>query len=169
MASPARKPENMDASAEALLKQALEAGDKAAEKLRDIVRLADALIAVLPPERRGLYIESIRQLHSLARSEGRIDAINDNIIALIKGREAITVSEVRNALIEQGLSVDQKRVANSLDYLVRCERLERVGRGQYRILIDRISNGAGTHSTRSGRYRRKPVPSGDCCLSLEAA
>lgn len=134
MANPVQKPAGIDAGAETLLRDALGECDQVMDRLGNLLRLVDTLVAVLPPERRTFYLQSIARFQTVPRS-GRRDAINDNIIAFIKEKQEATVSEVREALINQGLSVDQKRVANSLDYLCRRGQLERIGRGQYRTSL----------------------------------
>lgn len=44
----------------------------------------------------------------------------------------VVTAEVREALTSKGIAVDQKQVANSLDYLVRRRQLVRIGPGRYR-------------------------------------
>lgn len=131
MAQTIWKSEKIIAPAEALLDQTLEECDHCVDRLRELLPLIDALIAVLPPERRVAYLEFASTFRSLARAI-RNDPINDNIIAFAKGKEEVKSSEFRDALISKGLAVDQKRLANSLDYLSRKGQLERIGRGRYR-------------------------------------
>ncbi|HEX5453021.1 MAG TPA: hypothetical protein VFX06_04455 [Stellaceae bacterium] len=101
------------------------------DRLGELLRLVDTLLAVLPPERRSFYLQSVARFQTVPRS-GKRDALNDNIIAFVKGKQEVTATEVRDALIGLGMPVDQKRVANSLDYLSRRGQLERIGRGRYR-------------------------------------
>jgi hypothetical protein len=132
MVNPVRKPESVEAGAEALLQDALAECDQTMGRLGDLLRLIDTLIAVLPPERRTSYLQSIERFQSLPRTARR-DPINDNIIAFIHGKQGVKAVEVKEALTGLGMSVDQKRVANSLDYLSRRGPLQRIGRGEYRI------------------------------------
>jgi hypothetical protein len=132
MVQTARQLENIDASAEALLRQTLTECEQAADRLRDLLRLGEALVAVIPANRRVEYLQTLARLRSVAKAP-RSDPVNENIVQFLKGKPRVTTAEVRDALTGKGLAVDQKQVANSLDYLTRRELLERIGRGEYRI------------------------------------
>jgi hypothetical protein len=134
MAAAPRQTDQFDATSEALLERTLTECDELAARLKDLLHLADALIAVLPPERRISYLESAAVFRAAAKAV-RSEPLNDNIIKFVKGKEQVTASEVREALTSKGLAVDQKQIANSLDYLVRRGQLERIGRGQYRAPV----------------------------------
>jgi len=133
MVTTKRQPERVETSAETLLQQTLNECEQATGRLRDLLRLVDALIAVLPPERRIAYLEPAERFRSVARAVGRSDPVNENIVQFMFGKPRVTTSEVREALTDNGLPIDQKQVANSLDYLTRKGQLERIGRGEYRI------------------------------------
>lgn len=132
MATRVRKTEQLEAGAETLLQQTLSECDQAASRLGHLLRLANALVAVIPADRRIGYLHSIARFQAAAKAE-RAEPINDNILVFLKGKPKVTASEVRDALTGKGLTVDQKQVANSLDYLTRRGQLERIDRGEYRI------------------------------------
>jgi hypothetical protein len=130
MAETARQPEDINASAETLLRQTLAECEQAADRLRDLLRLADALIAVLPPNGRIAYLESAARFRAAART-APADALNDNIVEFVKAQQGVTTAEVREALTAHGVAVDQKQVANSLAYLARRNRIHRIAPGWY--------------------------------------
>ena len=131
MANPAQKQTSVSEGAEVLLQDALAECDQLVGRVGDLLRLVDTLVAVLPPHRRTYYLQSATRFQGVPRN-GRREAINDNIIAFVKGKQEVTTTEVRDALAGLGMAVDQKRVANALDYLSRRGQLERIGRGKFR-------------------------------------
>lgn len=132
MAIPKPKQRSITAEAETLLIQTLAECEESAAGLQDLFRLATALVALLPPERRNLYSQSVALLQSAARpTKGA--AINDNIIQILQENKELSANEVCNRLLNRGVPVDRRRVNNSLDYLARRGALERIGRGKYRI------------------------------------
>jgi hypothetical protein len=133
MALAPQKASRVDANSERLLDDTLVECEQLSARLKDLLRLADALIAVLPLERRLAYTESLKRFLSVARPARPGRPINDNIISIIAENPQVNSQEVCERLISQGFSVDQKQVANALDYLVRRGELERIARGQYRI------------------------------------
>jgi hypothetical protein len=123
---------NLDTSSEVLLQQTLDECEEIATRLRDLLRLADALIGVLPADKRVSYAQKAGRFRATARPM-RGDSINDNILEIVRQSERVTANEVCNRLLNKGIPVDQKQVNNSLDYLVRREQLQRIGPGRYRI------------------------------------
>jgi hypothetical protein len=122
-----------DAEAEAFLERTLAECEHAAGRVKDLLRLADALIAVLPLDRRIAYAARTAAFRAIARPGRGSGAVNDNIIAIVTEKEQVTAADVRNALMHKGMAVDQKQINNSLDYLARSGRLKRIGRGRYEI------------------------------------
>ncbi len=132
MANAARQAAPVENDAEALLKRTLAECEEAAARLKSLLNLVDPLIGVLPPERRKTYQESADRLRALTRLVRGNDPINDNILAIVKEKHQVSASEVREALVSRGLPIGSKQVLNSLDYLVRRNRIERIGPGRYR-------------------------------------
>ena len=166
MPNPVRKIESVNAKAETLLQEALAEGERISDRLEDLVRLIDALIPVIPAERRVAYLQLAERFRGIDKPT-RSDPINDNIIEFVKARRGVTTTEVREALTAQGFAVDQKRVANSLDYLARRNRVQRIASGWYgdpeaepmsveRLLTERY--GPPTHRG----YRSNDGPEPDC-------
>lgn len=131
----AASPQNIrvNANSERLLDETLAECEQLTTRLKDLLQLADALVAVLPSERRLAYSESLKRFLPVSRPARTGRPINDNILSIIAGNPQLNSQEVCERLIDQGFSVDQKQVANALDYLVRKGELERIARGQYRI------------------------------------
>lgn len=132
MAAAPRQTDQFDANSEALLERTLVECDELATRLKDLLRLADALVAVLPDERRVFYAQKAARFRAAARPT-RGDPINENIIEIVREKEHVTATEVCNRLLNRGIPADQKQVNNSLDYLVRREKLQRIGPGRYRM------------------------------------
>jgi hypothetical protein len=125
----------VDDDAEALLERTLAECEEHAARVRDLLRLVDALLAVLPPDRRAEYAKRVSDCQMTGRSPRGIP-LNDNIVSIFSEKQELTATEVRDTLVGQGVAIDSKRVANSLDYLTRTGRIARIDRGRYRIIAE---------------------------------
>lgn len=131
MANARVKTQEIDTEAEALLDKTLADCEQLTGRLKDFLRLADALIAVLPPERRIAYAQRIVRFRTVVRPV-RSGATNDNVLAIVSEKEEVTAAEVRDALADKGIPVDHKQINNSLDYLARRGDIRRIAPGRYK-------------------------------------
>lgn len=157
-ALPAKRSARLDNDAEALLQRAIDECEDMSTRLKDLLRLTDALIAVVPAERRPHYAESIAKYRMVSRPR-RIEALNDNIVSIVREKQRATVADVRDTLTDQGVPTDQKQVTNALDYLVRRGQLVRIAPGVYqhdRAATDRAIEQILTDAYGPPTYRGHP-------------
>jgi hypothetical protein len=132
MAAAPQRASRVDTNSEALLEQTLAECEETAARLKDLLRLADALIAVLPAERKIFHSPAVARFRAVARSAPAA-AFNDNVIAIVTEHQPLSTQDVCSLLINRGIPADQKQVSNSLDYLARRGQLHRIARGRYVI------------------------------------
>jgi hypothetical protein len=128
-------PQPLDA-AEQCVQTALAECERLASRLSEFVRVADASLAALSPEKRALYEPLVARFKVYRRS--REAKLNDNVIQLFGERRELTTPQVIGGLIRQGIPVDQKQVHNALDYLTRRGRLKRISPGRYYCIDEGI-------------------------------
>ena len=106
-------------------------------RVAEVIQLIRSLVAMLPPERGGVFLESLRELGVTSQSSNRSGPVYDNVVDLFvrTRRRDWSAAEVQAALADSGVQADPKAVYNVLGYLARRGRLRRYGRGRY-LLVD---------------------------------
>ena len=102
----------------------------------ELTHLVQTLVAVLPQDRKSLYLQRLASIGAVKPITTRGGEVFDKVIDLFsrRPRKEWTASEVQAALAETGIRPDQKAVYNVLNYLARSGRLKRIGRGHYLVV-----------------------------------
>jgi hypothetical protein len=117
----------------AAAKQTAAAAD---ERGQELITAVTSVIALLPPDRRQDFR---MRLQALLGEEVPVSTkgseVYDNVVDLLtrQPKREITTAEVKQQLSESRPHYDPKAVDNVLGYLAKSGKLQRVGRGRYRI------------------------------------